>query len=56
MNAEKLKDIAISRGVLDAEAAARMPEKEAFNLIFAPGFQPKLKFQKFLVVVLVWTW
>jgi len=41
MNAEKLKDIAISRGVLDAEAAARMPEKEAFNLIFAPGFSTK---------------
>ncbi|REL34875.1 chemotaxis protein CheA [Thalassotalea euphylliae] len=41
MNAEKLKQIAIDRGVLDAEAAARMPEKEAFNLIFAPGFSTK---------------
>ncbi|WP_286265454.1 chemotaxis protein CheA [Thalassotalea atypica] len=41
MNAEKLKSIAIERGVLDAEAAARMPEKEAFNLIFAPGFSTK---------------
>ncbi|WP_448213081.1 chemotaxis protein CheA [Colwellia sp. MEBiC06753] len=41
MNAEKLKSIAIDRGVLDAEAAARMPEKEAFNLIFAPGFSTK---------------
>ena len=41
MNADKLKDIAIERGVLDAEAAARMPEKEAFNLIFAPGFSTK---------------
>ncbi|MFD2168172.1 chemotaxis protein CheA [Thalassotalea euphylliae] len=41
MNADKLKEIAIERGVLDAEAAARMPEKEAFNLIFAPGFSTK---------------
>lgn len=41
MNAEKLKDIAIERGVLDADSAARMPDKEAFSLIFAPGFSTK---------------
>ena len=41
MNAEKLKDIAIDRGVLDADAAARMSDQEAFNLIFAPGFSTK---------------
>jgi two-component system chemotaxis sensor kinase CheA len=41
MNAEKLKEIAIERGVLDAETAARMPDKEAFSLIFAPGFSTK---------------
>ena len=41
MNAEKLKDIAIERGVLDADAAARMSNKEAFSLIFAPGFSTK---------------
>ncbi|SEK48284.1 two-component system, chemotaxis family, sensor kinase CheA [Colwellia chukchiensis] len=41
MNAEKLKAIAIERGVLDADAAARMPDKEAFSLIFAPGFSTK---------------
>jgi len=41
MNAEKLKEIAIERGVLDADAAARMPDQEAFNLIFAPGFSTK---------------
>ncbi len=41
MNAEKLKDIAIERGVLDADAAARMTDSEAFNLIFAPGFSTK---------------
>ncbi len=41
MNAEKLKEIAIERGVLDADAAARMTDNEAFNLIFAPGFSTK---------------
>jgi len=41
MDAEKLKNIAIERGVLDADAAARMPDKEAFSLIFAPGFSTK---------------
>lgn len=41
MNAEKLKEIAIERGVLDADAAARMSDSEAFSLIFAPGFSTK---------------
>ena len=41
MDPDKLKDIAISRGVLDADAAARMSDVEAFNLIFAPGFSTK---------------
>jgi len=41
MNAEKLKEIAIKRGVLDADAAARMSDKEAFSLIFSPGFSTK---------------
>jgi len=41
MNAEKLKEIAIERGVLDHDAAARMTDSEAFNLIFAPGFSTK---------------
>lgn len=41
MDPEKLKEIAISRGVLDSDAAARMSDVEAFNLIFAPGFSTK---------------
>ncbi|GAB3029747.1 chemotaxis protein CheA [Bowmanella dokdonensis] len=41
MDPEKLKEIAISRGVLDADAAGRMSDVEAFNLIFAPGFSTK---------------
>jgi two-component system chemotaxis sensor kinase CheA len=41
MDAEKLKNIAIDRGVLDEESAARMSNKEAYSLIFAPGFSTK---------------
>jgi two-component system chemotaxis sensor kinase CheA len=41
MDAEKLKSIAIDRGVLDDESAARMSDKEAYSLIFAPGFSTK---------------
>lgn len=41
MDPDKLKEIAISRGVMDADTAARMTDVEAFNLIFAPGFSTK---------------
>jgi len=41
MDPEKLKQIAIDRGVLDADAAARLSDNEAYNLIFAPGFSTK---------------
>ena len=43
MDPEKLKGIAISRGVLDEDAAARMTDEEAYNLIFAPGFSTKVE-------------
>lgn len=41
MDAEKLKGIAIKRGILDVDAAARMSNEEAYNLIFAAGFSTK---------------
>ncbi|TKB58251.1 chemotaxis protein CheA [Ferrimonas aestuarii] len=41
MDAEKLKGIAIGRGILDEDGAARMTDQEAYNLIFAPGFSTK---------------
>ncbi|MDQ9092968.1 chemotaxis protein CheA [Pseudoalteromonas haloplanktis] len=41
MDPEKLKKIAISKGVLDHEQAARLSDTEAYNLIFAPGFSTK---------------
>ncbi|GGB49967.1 chemotaxis protein CheA [Shewanella inventionis] len=43
MDPEKLKQIAISRGVLDEDSAARMTDNEAYNLIFAPGFSTKVE-------------
>ncbi|MCE9788846.1 chemotaxis protein CheA [Shewanella chilikensis] len=43
MDAGKLKEIAISRGVLDEDSAARMSDQEAYNLIFAPGFSTKVE-------------
>ena len=41
MDPDKLKGIAISRGVLDEDSASRMSDAEAYNLIFAPGFSTK---------------
>lgn len=41
MDAEKLKGIAIEKGVIDSDMAEKMSDKEAFNLIFAPGFSTK---------------
>jgi len=41
MDAEKLKQIAIRRGVIDEDGAAKMSDKDAFSLIFAPGFSTK---------------
>jgi two-component system chemotaxis sensor kinase CheA len=35
---QKLRDRAVSRGILTAEAAQRMGDREALGLIFAPGF------------------
>ncbi|WP_137226496.1 chemotaxis protein CheA [Shewanella sp. MEBiC00475] len=43
MDPEKLKQIAINRGVLDEDAASRMTDSEAYNLIFAPGFSTKVE-------------
>jgi len=41
MDAEKLKKIAISKGVIDHDQASRLSDSEAYNLIFAPGFSTK---------------
>lgn len=41
MDAEVLRQKAVEKGLMDAEAAARLDDKEAYNLIFAPGFSTK---------------
>ncbi|WP_341501678.1 chemotaxis protein CheA [Gallaecimonas sp. GXIMD4217] len=41
MDPDRLKGIAIKRGVLDEDTAARLSDSEAYNLIFAPGFSTK---------------
>ena len=41
MDPDKLRDIAVSKGLMDSDAAARLDDKEAFSLIFAPGFSTK---------------
>jgi two-component system, chemotaxis family, sensor kinase CheA len=38
LNGERIRKKAVERGVITAEQAARMPEREIFNLIFLPGF------------------
>lgn len=43
MDPDKLRDIAVNRGLMDTEAASRLTDKECFNLIFAPGFSSKEK-------------
>lgn len=41
MDADKLRKIAVDKGLMDEDAAARLPDTEAFALIFAPGFSTK---------------
>ncbi len=41
MNADVLRNIAVEKGVMDADAAARLSDSECFQLIFAPGFSTK---------------
>lgn len=41
MNADKLRRIAVEKGLLDADTAARLDERECYNLIFMPGFSTK---------------
>lgn len=41
MDPEVLKARAVQKGVMDQDAADRLSDTEAFNLIFAPGFSTK---------------
>jgi len=41
MSADHLRGVAVTKGLMDEESAARLDDKECFNLIFAPGFSTK---------------
>ena len=41
MDPDKLRGIAVEKGLMDEDAAARLTDTEAFALIFAPGFSTK---------------
>jgi two-component system chemotaxis sensor kinase CheA len=41
MDPDKLRGIAVKRGIMDEDAASRLSNKECFNLIFMPGFSSK---------------
>ena len=41
MDPDKLRAIAVERGVMDSDAASRLTDSECYNLIFAPGFSTK---------------
>ena len=41
MDAEVLRRKAVEKGIMDAESAARLDEKECYNLIFHAGFSTK---------------
>jgi two-component system chemotaxis sensor kinase CheA len=41
MDPAKLRSKAVEKGLMDTEVAARLDDKEVFNLIFMPGFSTK---------------
>jgi two-component system, chemotaxis family, sensor kinase CheA len=41
MDPNKLRRVAVEKGLYDEDSAARLTDVEAFNLIFAPGFSTK---------------
>lgn len=41
MNANVLRAKAVEKGLMDEESAARLDDKECYNLIFVPGFSTK---------------
>ncbi|UTV27011.1 chemotaxis protein CheA [Photobacterium atrarenae] len=41
MDPDRLRGIAVERGLMDTDAASRLTDSECYNLIFAPGFSTK---------------
>jgi two-component system chemotaxis sensor kinase CheA len=38
LNSDRIRQKAVERSLLSAQQAARMPDRDVFNLIFLPGF------------------
>lgn len=43
MNPDVLRKIVVDKGLMDEETAARLEDKECYNLIFMPGFSTKVE-------------
>jgi two-component system chemotaxis sensor kinase CheA len=43
MNPDALRRAAVEKGLMDAETADRLEDRECYNLIFAPGFSTKVE-------------
>ena len=43
MNPDALRRAAVEKGLMDAETAERLEDRECYNLIFAPGFSTKVE-------------
>ena len=43
LNVERIRKKALERGVITSQQAARMPDRDVFNLIFLPGFSTAQK-------------
>jgi two-component system chemotaxis sensor kinase CheA len=41
MDAERIRKTAVDKGLMDEESAARLENKECYNMIFQPGFSTK---------------
>lgn len=41
MNPDKLRSIVVNKGLMDAKSAARLADRDCFNLVFMPGFSTK---------------
>ena len=46
LNGDRIRQKAIERGLITAQQAARMPDRDIFNLIFLPGFSTAEKVTK----------
>src|SRR5206468_4212339 len=56
LNYDKIRNKAIQKGMISADQAARMTEREITNLIWSPDSQRQKKSPAFRVAAWVWMW